>query len=152
MAYELRIHLRAQAEVEMAIEWYAEKSGKAPVLFIETLQNTYDSLKVNPFFQVRYKEVRSVKLRRFPFSLSFTIDDTKKIVHVLSCFHNHRNPGFLPYRASDKTEISVQPGHRLSDLLKVLRLGMLRRSRAGKFSYIWIQKPPAYVHLMQRLF
>lgn len=95
MAYELRVHLRAQAEVEMAIEWYAEKSGTAPALFMRSLQSAYDSLKVNPYFQVRYRDVRSVKLRRFPFSLFFKIDEARKRVHVLSCFHNHRNPEFL---------------------------------------------------------
>ena len=52
------------------------------------LQEAYDILKINPFFSVKYKNVRALKLNTFSYSLYFYIIKEPKIVQVLSCFHN----------------------------------------------------------------
>lgn len=92
MAYNLIVLSRAQNEIANAIEYYASHSNDAPLKFITELNNTYDTLRAYPFFAVKYKNVRTLKLKRFPYSLYFTVNDKNDTVSILSCFHNEQNP------------------------------------------------------------
>jgi hypothetical protein len=59
-------------EIENAIDYYALYSTDAPVNFIAVLKEAYASLETNPFFRVRYKNVRALKIKRFP-NLSYLL-------------------------------------------------------------------------------
>ncbi len=96
MAYKIIVSPRVQKEIENAIDYYALYSVGAPVNFIASLKEAYSTLETNPFFRVRYKNVRALKIKRFPHSLYFIINEDKNIVRVLSCFHNKRNPNKRP--------------------------------------------------------
>jgi toxin ParE1/3/4 len=96
MVYKIIISPRAQKEIENTINYYALYSLDAPINFIDVLKEAYTTLEVNPFFEVFYKNVRSLKLNRFPHSLYFIINEDKNTVRVLSCFHNKRNPNKRP--------------------------------------------------------
>ncbi len=95
MKYKITISLRAQEEIEEAIDYYLSSGTKAHLHLINELSSIYKTLASNPYFEIRYKNIRSVKIRKFPYSLFFIINDDKT-VHVLSCFHNKRNPGNRP--------------------------------------------------------
>jgi plasmid stabilization system protein ParE len=92
MAYEVLVSPRAQYEIELAIDYYAQYSALVPNRFIKQLNNAYLLLKNNPFLVVRYKNIRSINLRKFPFTLFFVIDEKAFLVRILSCFHNRRSP------------------------------------------------------------
>jgi toxin ParE1/3/4 len=92
MAYNVIVSPDAQKEIENAVDFYASHSDNVPHIFIKTLIESYHILSVNPYFTIRYKNIRSLKLKRFPFSLYFIIDEKNSIVPILSCFHNKRNP------------------------------------------------------------
>jgi len=96
MVYKIIISLRAQKEIENAIDYYALYSREVPIHFISVLKETYKTLQTNPFFRICYKNVRVLKLKRFPYSLYFTIDENKNVISVLSCFHNKLNPSKRP--------------------------------------------------------
>ncbi len=92
MAYNLIVLSRAQNEIANAVDYYALYSNDTPLKFITELNNTYEVLRANPFFAVRYKNVRTLKLKRFPYTLYFIVNDKNSTVNVLSCFHNKQNP------------------------------------------------------------
>lgn len=96
MAYKIIVSPKAQKEIENAIDYYALYSSNAPKSFINLLKDTYRSLEKNPFFNVRYKNIRALKINKFPYSLYFVIDETQNSVRILSCFHNKRNPNKRP--------------------------------------------------------
>jgi toxin ParE1/3/4 len=96
MVYNVLISLRAQKEIENAIDYYSMYSTDAPVNFIAVLTDAYATLEINPFFRKHYKNIRSLKLKHFPFSLYFIVNEDKNTVNVLSCFHNKRNPNKMP--------------------------------------------------------
>ncbi len=97
MAYKIIVSSKAQKEIENAIDYYALYSSNAPQSFISLLQNAYAALENNPFFRVRYKNIRALKINKFPYSLYFLINETQNTVRILSCFHNKRNPNKRPY-------------------------------------------------------
>ena len=96
MAYKVVVSPRVQKEVENAIDYYALYSTNAPAAFIARLNEAYSALAVNPFFGLRYKNIRSLKLNTFPYSLFYTVNEQQNIVRVLSCFHNKRDPDHRP--------------------------------------------------------
>ncbi|MGN6533133.1 MAG: type II toxin-antitoxin system RelE/ParE family toxin [Ginsengibacter sp.] len=77
MAYKIIVSPRAQREIEDAIDFYSLDSVIAPKQFINFLQYAYKSLEMSPFFKVRYKNIRALKIKRFPYSLYFVI---KKVI------------------------------------------------------------------------
>ena len=96
MGFKIIVSPNAQNDIEKAIDFYVKHSEKAPGDFIKTLAKSYDLLALNPFFEIRYKNIRSLKLRKFPFSLYFTVNKERQIIRILSCFHNNRDPQNLP--------------------------------------------------------
>lgn len=96
MVYKVVVNVRAQKEIEEAINFYDLYSDVAPIYFITALKNAYNSLELNPFYRIRYKNVRAIKLRRFPFNLYFSVNEEQGLVTVLSCFNNKRNPKKKP--------------------------------------------------------
>lgn len=87
---------RAASEIEAAAEYYEEIRPELKSKFIAALNKSYDILELNPFFQIRYKNFRAVKLSGFPYNIYFTVDETTKIVTVWSCFHAKLNPDKRP--------------------------------------------------------
>jgi toxin ParE1/3/4 len=96
MAYNVIVSPRAQKEIENAIDYYALYSTNAPLNFILALKETYNVLATNPFFRIRYKNIRALKMSKFPYTLYFVVYQTQNTVKVLSCFHNRRNPNKRP--------------------------------------------------------
>ena len=92
MAYSIIVSIRAQNEIENAIDYYLENSSNTPLSFITALKTTYISLSINPFYRVRYKNIRALKIKKFPYSLYFIINESQNTVRVLSCYHNKRSP------------------------------------------------------------
>ncbi len=96
MAYKIIVSPRAIEEIEDAIDYYLLHSNDAPKNFTSSLLNAYNTLSLNPFFRIIYKKIRAFKIKRFPYSLYFVVDEENKIVRILSCFHNKRNPRNRP--------------------------------------------------------
>lgn len=96
MVYKIIVSPRAQNEIVKAIDFYAIDSVDAPNNFVIQLQKVYGILSLNPFFRVQYKSVRALKLKKFPYSLFYIVDENQGNVRILSCFHNKRNPRKRP--------------------------------------------------------
>jgi plasmid stabilization system protein ParE len=101
MAYKLIVSPRAQKEIESAIDYYALYSTQAPHDFVFNLKHTYDTLKIFPFFRIRYRNIRALKIKKFPYSLYYIVDESQKTVKILSCFHNRQNPDKRPYSQNE---------------------------------------------------
>ena len=59
-------------------------------------REVYNTLKTNPFFRIRYKNVRSLKLKKYQYSLCFVVNENRNSVKIISCFHNNLNPEKQP--------------------------------------------------------
>jgi plasmid stabilization system protein ParE len=96
MGYKILISPRAQSEIENIADYYALNSSIAPQLFIAKIKEAYEKLEKNPFYRIQYKRIRAVKIKRFPYSLYYIINEEKYLVSILSCFHNKRDPQKRP--------------------------------------------------------
>jgi hypothetical protein len=91
MKFQIVYKPLAQIEVAEAYTWYARPDINLGIAFLTELERVDGFLSQNPFlYPCIEDEIRRVNLARFPYSLFYVIDD--KIVNILSCFHQHRDP------------------------------------------------------------
>ena len=96
MAFEIVQYPEADEDILNAVDYYKEISDSVVSSFEKQLSKAYDRLERNPFFQIRYDDVRALPLKKFPYVVLFHVDETKKIVYILSVFCTHQNPEKYP--------------------------------------------------------
>lgn len=92
MAYKIKIDRRALKDIQDIIEYYESKSIGLGVKFENELDIFIDTLSRNPLFQIRYEKVRCLPLRKFPFMIHYTVDESKCTVFIHAVFHTSRSP------------------------------------------------------------
>lgn len=90
--YKVVINKKAQNQIENAAIWYSLKQKGLESRFLDEIDNAVAILRLNPFFAVRYANIRSILLKNFPFLLFFTIKDNQKTVKIIAVLHAHTNP------------------------------------------------------------
>lgn len=98
MGYKLVILPRAQQELIDAFDYYNKISVTVLKAFNSDLEDVYQSLEKNPFYQLKYKNLRGVPFKKFPFLMFFSIEEIEKIVYIYSVFHTSQNPETYPNR------------------------------------------------------
>ncbi len=96
MNYDLVILPVAQQEIENAFEYYAQFSPSAVTHFDNQLEQVYQSLEINPFFQIRFKGLRAIPFESLPFLVFFNIDEDPKTVYIYSVFNTYQDPEKYP--------------------------------------------------------
>jgi plasmid stabilization system protein ParE len=85
----------AEAEIAEAFAWYAQPEIDKGRDFIADLERVERFIRMNPSLYPRVEgDIHRANLRRFPYSLFYVVDG--ETVSVLSCFHQHREPGTGP--------------------------------------------------------
>jgi plasmid stabilization system protein ParE len=98
MRRSVRFHPAAQQDADEAAAWYAERSVRAAVRFLDELDRVIDLIAHSPDrFRVFDADLRRAIFRRFPFYLVFRADDATVV--VLAVAHGKRRPGFWRNRA-----------------------------------------------------
>ncbi|HEY8658595.1 MAG TPA: type II toxin-antitoxin system RelE/ParE family toxin [Hanamia sp.] len=91
--YQLIYSPVALIEYKDAIVWYKERSTKAAENFVNQVKEKIDKICNSPFhYPETYKHFRETSLRKYPYSLVYFIDKSKKIIIITSVFHHKRNP------------------------------------------------------------
>ena len=93
----VRLLVPAQAELEEAMEWYAEKApGLGDAFLIETLKALQLIEQLPHAWHPLTPHIRRCRLRRFPYSVVYTLDGED--VLVLAIAHQHRKPQYWKNR------------------------------------------------------
>ncbi|XLS28390.1 type II toxin-antitoxin system RelE/ParE family toxin [Flavobacteriaceae bacterium M23B6Z8] len=91
MNYHLRIKPEAQQDLAQAMDWYEDQKEGLSIEFLATIDKALESIKANPsLFQERYREIRIVFTRRFPYGIHYTLEEDTIYVHAV--LHTHRKP------------------------------------------------------------
>lgn len=88
-----RLVFRPEADLEIneAAEWYEARGQGLAVEFLRTLDACIESIRRDPLlYPVVRGEMRRAVLRRFPYSVIYTVREDKIV--VIACFHGRRDP------------------------------------------------------------
>jgi plasmid stabilization system protein ParE len=98
MRRSVRFHPAALQDADEVAAWYAERSFRAAVRFLDELDRLIDIIAVSPDrFQILDADLRRAAFRRFPFYIVFRADDLNVV--VLAVAHGKRRPRFWQDRA-----------------------------------------------------
>jgi plasmid stabilization system protein ParE len=89
---DFRVMIRRVAEIEIleAFVWYEEQLEDLGFEFLQTLDEAVLSLQYHPqSYQIVYKNIRRVLLRKFPYAVFYIVENDKII--VLACLHQKRH-------------------------------------------------------------
>ncbi len=92
MAFELIIDYRADLEIDQAIEYHQAKSNNKALRLFNAIQEAYDVLRKNPFFENRYAHIHCLPILKFHYMLHFTINEPSKTVYIHALINTNKNP------------------------------------------------------------
>jgi hypothetical protein len=90
--FKIQILTRAKLEIDEAAIYYESKSKGLGKLFYLEFKSYRKTLENTPFFEEKYNIVRTLPLRKFPYTIHFKVDESKKIVFILALTSNYQDP------------------------------------------------------------
>jgi toxin ParE1/3/4 len=90
--YKVFIQEKARLDIQEAAKYYEEKSRGLGKRFVKQVGETSAILKLNPHFQIKYDEVRCLKVRSFPYAIHYTIDERDNTIIIHAVIHSASDP------------------------------------------------------------
>lgn len=91
----LRYTDRALDDVELAFAWYERQRRGLGFEFLDCVEIAIKLIIENPdMYRIHYQDFRGCVIRRFPFSVFYTVEGNEIVVH--SVFGNRQEPKKRP--------------------------------------------------------
>ena len=86
---------RAKDDLELAFAWYERQRRGLGFEFLDCVENAVKSILDSPkMYRIYYSIFRGCVVRRYPFSVFYTIENNEIVVH--SIFDNRQDPEKRP--------------------------------------------------------
>jgi len=93
MPYTISITPTAADDISVAIEYYNALATDLGYRFADVIGAYLERIAITPTASaVRYKNVRCKLVARFPFLITYTIDETNRSVSILRIFNTYQEP------------------------------------------------------------
>ncbi len=93
MQYEYLFLKEAQAQYEEALVWYLERSLAAAQNFVEAIDISIEKICLHPYrWRNEFENFYELGLKKYPFSIIYSIDAKNKKILITSVYHHKRNP------------------------------------------------------------
>jgi len=90
--FSIQFHPLVQADVQSIVLYYEKEVPGLGSRFFNELKTSYESLKINPFYHIRYANVRCLKVNKFPYMVHFTVDELINVVFIQAVIGTSQNP------------------------------------------------------------
>jgi len=93
----VKLHYTQQAEtdIDIAMGWYESQMRGLGFEFLDCLEESVNLILENPkLYAVKHKRLRGALIRKFPFTVFYSIEKTVIVVHAI--FDNRQNPEKKP--------------------------------------------------------
>lgn len=91
MVFKIKLEPLVILDIEEAIEFYNKKQIGLGKRFHQTIKLAFESLELNPFYQIRYDNVRCYFTKPFTYLIHYIVDDELKTIHGLAILHTSRD-------------------------------------------------------------
>ena len=91
--YKVKIEPEALVDIQQITDWYNEQQTGLGIRFQKTTIKQINSLNKNPhIYAIRYKEIRCMIVKKFPYMVHFFINQGNNTAEVLAVISTERNP------------------------------------------------------------
>lgn len=80
-------------DIEDIVDFYKSIKPELAIAFLDRVEEAKKYIADYPLaFQIKYKNVRTLLLKQFPYHVHYIVDDAKKQIVVLAIIHAYKNP------------------------------------------------------------
>ncbi len=90
--FKIVLYDDAIADFNKALNYYRNISPAVAKKFYSAVNATFNILKKNPFYQIRYDNFRLKLVKKLLYLLHFIVDENAKTVFVYGIRNAHQNP------------------------------------------------------------
>ena len=101
MAFKVKVRASAKKDLFKAIEYYEEINQTLAKRFHSEFLELNTFLETNPHFAIKYKYIRTFKLRSFPYVVHFVINEKDQIVTIIAITFGKQQKTDFEYRVLD---------------------------------------------------
>jgi ParE toxin of type II toxin-antitoxin system, parDE len=97
MHSNFKLFYSEEASVDLleAVKWYNKINITLGKRLKKDIKNVEKDIKINPAFaSVKYRNVRTVACKNFPYSIHYEVDINSERILIISIFHFSREPLF----------------------------------------------------------
>ena len=92
MRWSVNITPEAKLDIQEGISWYSGKQKGLGKRFHKEVKNSIVRIEKNPFYAIKYSQVRCMPISKFPYLIHFTIEESNKAIIILGVLHTSLNP------------------------------------------------------------
>ena len=92
MSFEIFIEPEVFTDIQENIDWYNKQKAGLGFEFYNVVLKSFKILKLNPFYRIRYENVRCLPIKTFPFMIHFTVNEVEKLIIIRAILSTSRNP------------------------------------------------------------
>lgn len=97
MTYKVVITSVAQSNIEKAIVYYKNNvSVKVASLFLQDFKHTINAIQKVKYFNFFFDHFRGKPLKKFPFIVFYTLDESSKIIMIKAVFNTNHDTNKYP--------------------------------------------------------
>ncbi len=90
--YSVEMLFWAEQDLNEIGIYYKKLSDELGDKFYYEVRKVIESLKVNPFYQMDFGDIRKIQVQKFPYKVFFKVDEENKIVYIEAIISDHLLP------------------------------------------------------------
>lgn len=90
--YSVEMLFWAEQDLNEIGIYYKKLSDELGDKFYHEVRKVIESLKVNPFYQTDFGNIRKIPVQKFPYKVFFKVDEENKIVYIEAIISDHLLP------------------------------------------------------------
>ncbi len=92
MSYKIKIEPEVYEDIQEGVTWHNQQETGLGNRLHSVIKAAFEKLKTNPYFQIRYDNVRCFPLQKFPYMIHYTLDEERQIIIIRAVFHTAQSP------------------------------------------------------------
>jgi toxin ParE1/3/4 len=90
--FKLKLEPLAKIDIQEIIHFYNEQQKGLGKKFYLELDTYFKAIRINPFYQNRYDEVKCLPLKKFPVMIHFTVHEVDSCIKIRAVLNTFRDP------------------------------------------------------------
>ena len=91
-SFKIRIEERALDDIQQGFDYYEQVQNGLGVRFNNAIFQAFDTLRRNPYYQVRYDKFRCLLVKRFPYMIHYEVNETDQVIDVFAVINTNLDP------------------------------------------------------------
>jgi hypothetical protein len=90
--YKIQADQRVKLDLQEAMDFLESRRKGLKTKFLGDYKSRLKTLKTNPFFEVRYDDIRCLPLEIFKYMINFSVDEVNNIVLINAVISTYLDP------------------------------------------------------------